>query len=154
MGRCDQAKLRNLLVIADRFDTAEPLLLWADSVGLGASWHRRFVPALHSRFDTILWDDSVAPATSAAGWKERLVDSVEGNQAKRHLWMSLQPSADEIAQASCGGISRVLSKPLMVESILAAQSISPQRTGRQSGGKRAVDIVTRRVSEGPHFAPR
>jgi hypothetical protein len=45
---------QNLLIIADRFETAEPLMLWADSVGVCASWHRRFIAAIHGRFDSVL----------------------------------------------------------------------------------------------------
>lgn len=111
---------RNLLIVADRFETAQPLLLWADSVGQGAAWHRRFVPALHSRYDTILWDDSAAPATSATQWKKRVLDSAQNGKSTNHIWMSLQPSIDEIEQATRGGISRVLTKPVMIDAILAA----------------------------------
>ncbi len=110
---------RNLLVIADRFDTAEPLLMGADSVGVCAVWHRRFVPALHDRYRTILWDDSAAMATSANQWAKRLFVSAETGKSATHIWMSLQPSIDEIDQAIRGGISRVLTKPVMIDAILA-----------------------------------
>jgi len=109
--------IRNLLILADRFETAEPLLLWADTVGLAAAWHRRFVPALHSRYETILWDDSSAPATSATQWKKRLPDSAPHGKVKNHLWMALQPSIDEIEQAIRGGINQVLTKPVMIDAI-------------------------------------
>lgn len=112
-------KARNLLVIADRFDTAEPLLMWADSVGVCAAWHRRFVPALHDRYGTILWDDSAAMATSANQWATRLNASGEKGKSANHIWMSLQPSIDEIDQAIRGGISRVLTKPVMIDAIRA-----------------------------------
>jgi hypothetical protein len=115
----DGLNTRNLLVIADRFDTAEPLLMWADSVGVCATWHRRFVPALHDRYGTILWDDSAARATSADQWKTRLNSQGEQGQSANHIWMSLQPSIDEIEQAMRGGFSRVLTKPVMIDAILA-----------------------------------
>jgi len=114
----DGLTTRNLLVVADRFDTAEPLLMWADSVGVCAAWHRRFVPALHNRYETILWDDSAAMATSAEQWGARLNASGENIQSANHIWMSLQPSIDEIDQAMRGGISRVLTKPVMIDAIL------------------------------------
>ena len=113
-------KIRNLLILADRFETAQPLLLWADSVDLNAAWHRRFVPALHSRCDTILWDDSSAPAISATQWKKRVLDSAPNGKSINHIWMSLQPSNDEIEQAMRGGINHVLTKPVMIDAILAA----------------------------------
>jgi hypothetical protein len=117
----DSLNARNLLVIADRFDTAEPLLMWADSVGICAAWHRRFVPALHNRCGAILWDDSAAMATSADQWKARLnTPNTPGEQSQsaNHIWMSLQPSIDEIDQAMRGGIRRVLTKPVMIDAIL------------------------------------
>lgn len=113
-------KIGNLLILADRFETAEPLLVWADAVGLAAAWHRRFVPALHSRYETILWDDSSAPATSATQWKKRLPDSAPHGKLKKHLWMALQPSIEEIERATRGGINQVLTKPVMIDAMRAA----------------------------------
>lgn len=129
----DTFKNRNLLVIADRFDAAQPLLLWADSVGLCAAWHRRFVPTLHCCYDTILWDDSAAPATSANQWATRLLDSGQTGRSTNHIWMSLQPSIDEIEQALRGGVWHVLTKPLSrIEAILAAvQSGADCRIGHR-----------------------
>ncbi|HBJ36450.1 MAG TPA: hypothetical protein DDZ51_17210 [Planctomycetaceae bacterium] len=112
------SKVQSLLVIADRFDTAQPLLLWADSVGVFAAWHPRFVPALHGRFKTILWDDSAAMATSANHWQQRLSEACQNGKSPEHIWMSLQPSIDEIEQAKRGGISHVLTKPVMIDAIL------------------------------------
>jgi hypothetical protein len=113
----DTKPTHNLLIVADRFETAEPLMLWADSIGVCAAWHRRFVPALHDRYGTILWDDSVATATDAEMWAKRLSQTTQSGQAKTHIWMSLQPSIDEMDHALRGGISHVVTKPVMIMSL-------------------------------------
>lgn len=116
----------NLLIIADRFETAEPLMLWADSVGVCSAWHRRFVAAIHCRFDTVLWDDSAAPPSSPAGWRDRLTGGQGqrsgryGGGPTRHVWMALQPSIDEVCDAHEGGIGAVLTKPVVIDAIPAA----------------------------------
>jgi hypothetical protein len=125
-------KICSLLILADRFETAQPLLLWADAVGLAAAWHRRFVPALHSRYETILWDDSSAPATSAAQWKNRLPATAPRVKSINHLWMALQPSIEEIEQATRGGINQVLTKPVMIDAMWAAV-VSAVAGGLQRG---------------------
>jgi len=116
----------SLLVISDRFEMAEPLLDWAGDLGLFTGWHRRFVPALHGRYDTVLWDDSAAAPATAATWAARLGTSIDGAESplgrqlrQRHLWLALQPSSAAIAQAHAGGVSNVLTKPAKLEAILS-----------------------------------
>jgi len=124
---CDPSSA--LLVISDRFEMAEPLLDWAGGLGLVTGWHRRFLPALHGCFDTVLWDDSAAAPAVAATWAARLGTPTDSNSRRpprpvrqRHLWLALQPSSEAIQQACAGGICRVLSKPARLEAVL---SIAP-----------------------------
>lgn len=117
----------SLLVISDRYEMAEPYLDWAGGLRLTTAWQRRFIPALHRGFDTVLWDDSSAPPATALDWRQRLGeqanhggDSPSGETAgrRRHLWLTLQPSIDAIDQAIAGGVTRVLTKPVSAEAIL------------------------------------
>jgi hypothetical protein len=118
---------QSLLVICDRFEMAEPWLVLADRLFAHSTWHRRYVPALHHRFDTVLWDDSAAPPVAADGWRSRLCGSEcgewrerrRGNVLPRHLWMAFQPSVESAAAARAGGISVVLTKPVLVEHLFA-----------------------------------
>jgi len=128
--RGEAVKPAAILVIADRFEAAEPLLLLADSLSIPAAWHRRFIPALHQRFDAVLWDDSVAPAAPASIWRARVghleaskdlppaAKSNPKSQSPRHVWLALQPSMDEIGQSLQGGIATVLTKPLHVDALV------------------------------------
>ncbi len=114
----------SLLVISDRFEMAEPYLHWAGELGLLTGWHRRFLPALHSRFDTVLWDDSAAAPAVAAAWRSRLGTPMVSTHASprhlhpRHLWLALQPSSEAINEAHAGGVCRVLTKPTRLDAIL------------------------------------
>lgn len=121
-----------LLVISDRFEMAEPYLHWGGACGLLTAWHRRFLPALHGRFDTVLWDDSAAAPAVAATWQARLGAADGGTRPlaetqwqtrqrfrQRHLWLALQPSSEAIAQAHAGGVCRVLTKPARLEAIFS-----------------------------------
>jgi len=135
----------SMLVIADHFETAEPLLLLADSLGIPAAWHRRFIPVLHQRFDAVLWDDSAAPAAAPSIWRSRLgvndlSDSATSSEAKwppgspqpRHVWLALQPSVDEIENAIQGGICNVWTKPLHVEAfVIETAGLDAIQTGPQ-----------------------
>ncbi len=128
----------SLLVISDRFEMAEPYLQWASGIQLTAHWQRRFIPALHGGFDTVLWDDSAACPADARTWQLRLGErsdppaalSPKGAAAlgpsssadkpqPRHLWIALHPSIDAIHQAHGGGIASVLTKPVRIDSIFS-----------------------------------
>src|SRR5690606_8722786 len=103
---------------------AEPYLHWGGACGLLTAWHRRFLPALHGRFDTVLWDDSAAAPAVAATWQARLGSADGGTRPfnetrQRHLWLALQPSSEAIAQAHAGGVCRVLTKPARLEAIFS-----------------------------------
>jgi hypothetical protein len=109
----------SLLVLCDRFETAEPLLDVALHGGIVATWHRNFVPALHAGFRTVLWDDSVAPPAASTDWQQRLdpARSLTQRATPRHIWMALQPSIEAIRDATAGGIDEVISKPLAIDQI-------------------------------------
>jgi hypothetical protein len=134
VSRCaEHSRPSSMLVITDRFEIAEPYLQWARGTAVTALWQRRFIPAMHRGLDTVLWDDSAAPAVSAALWQERLgrgehrpgADTLVGGgsvgRTQHHLWLALQPSINEIHEALQGGMTRVLSKPVRMESIGALQ---------------------------------
>jgi hypothetical protein len=129
----------SLLVISDRFEMAEPFLEAASHCGITANWNRRFIPAVHRSFQTILWDDSAARPAESSTWRQRLgrhdelpetttgraaIDAAQVRgltpQSPRHLWIALQPSIDAITQAIDGGIAEVLTKPATIESIFQA----------------------------------
>lgn len=114
---------RSLLVLCDRFEAAEPWLAAAQRQGIAVAWHRHFVPVLHAGYQRVLWDDSVAPPTSAAAWKLRLCaedGSPRVASSREDLWLALQPNSEEIRQALAGGITRVFTKPVAIESIWPA----------------------------------
>jgi hypothetical protein len=104
----------SVLVVTDRFEMAEPYLLWADATGVTSCWHRSFMPGLHRSFGTVLWDDSSARPAAAETWRERLN---EHPLSQRHLWLALQPSIEAIEQAIAGGIAAVLTKPVTTDAI-------------------------------------
>lgn len=120
---------QSLLVVSDRFEMAEPWLVLADRLFAHSTWHRRYVPVLHRRFDTVLWDDSAAPPVAADAWRSRLCgpglsgsesgESRRGDAPPRHFWMAYQPSVESAAAARAGGISVVLTKPVLVDHLLA-----------------------------------
>lgn len=136
----------SLLVISDRFEMAEPYLLWGNHCGLVTSWHRRFLPALHGRFDTVLWDDSAAAPAAAATWQIRLGPPLAclrtagdptravrpRRHQQRHVWLALQPSSEAIAEAHAGGICRVLTKPARLEAILDLPQVNRLGVNRVS----------------------
>ena len=136
-----------MLVICDRFETAEPYLeltrLAGNATGDGCQipgplvqWHRAYLPATHSGFETILWDDSVVRESSADGWRQRLAMSrpawpsgprdrrrgsdadSTGGRCRRHFWLATQPTPAEIVAATAGGVTAVLTKPLRLEQLL------------------------------------
>jgi hypothetical protein len=117
---------KSLLVVADRFEMAEPWLGLAESLFAHCAWHRRYVAVLHHRFDTILWDDSASPPAATDGWRQRLggqgtdarYPASGGNVRQRHLWMAFQPSVESAAAATAGGVSVVLTKPVLVDHFL------------------------------------
>lgn len=111
-----------LLVLCDRFETAEPWLAAAQHQQLAVAWQRRFIPVLHAGFDLVLWDDSVAPPASAEAWTRRRCaeDSPRLTFSRQDVWLSLQPTSDDIRQALAGGIARVLTKPVAIDAVLGA----------------------------------
>ncbi len=112
-----------ILVVADRWETAEPLCLWGQSIGHAMTWHRRYVPALHRGVDWVLWDDSAAPATTVDGWQQRLQTTLAGSAAiPRHAWLAHQPSHDQISAARQGGVQLVCTKPICLQTLLARLS--------------------------------
>jgi hypothetical protein len=114
---------RGLLVLCDRYELAEPLLELGLTSGLPVAWQRRFLPALHAGFDTILWDDSIAPPATAEVWQERLqATSTElpAGLSRRHVWLAWQPSAEDLQQAYAAGITEVLTKPFPIDRVLPA----------------------------------
>lgn len=114
---------RGLLVLCDRFETAEPWLAASQQQGIAVAWHRHFVPVLHAGYQRVLWDDSVAPPASEVAWRQRLRAAEElprGTLSREDLWLALQPNGEDIRQALAGGIARVLTKPVAIDSIWAA----------------------------------
>ena len=114
---------RGLLVLCDRFETAEPWLADAQRQGIAVAWNRHFVPVLHTGFERVLWDDSVAPPASAEAWRlRRCVEEAAPHSplSRQDLWLALQPTSEDIRQALAGGIARVLTKPVTIDSICDA----------------------------------
>lgn len=116
------ASPRGLLVLCDRFETAEPWLLAAQRQDVAVAWHRRFIPVLHAGFNLVLWDDSVAPPASEEEWKRRRCAerSPRLPSTRQDVWLSLQPTSDDIRQALAGGLTRVLTKPVAIDSVFPA----------------------------------
>jgi hypothetical protein len=116
---------RGLLVLCDRFETAEPWLAAAQRQDIAVAWHRRFIPVLHAGFDLILWDDSVAPPASADAWTRRrsAEDSPRLAFSRQDVWLSLQPTSDDIRQALSGGIARVLTKPVAIDAVFGQDDL-------------------------------
>lgn len=121
-----------ILIVADRWETAEPLCQWAEASGRLASWHRRYVPALHRGIDWVLWDDSAAPPAAAAVWQQRLHPAITGGltsgllgRRPQHAWLAHQPSLQQMVAAERGGVAAICTKPLA----LAALERQLQSTG-------------------------
>lgn len=109
---------RSLLVLADRFDTAEPLLDAADHAGIVATWQRRYLPSLHRGFEMVLWDDSVWTQSALNRSTTPRPAPMVGNG--RHVWLVLQPSAEAIQRSRQAGFDSVWSKPLRIDQLLGA----------------------------------
>lgn len=131
---------RGLLVLCDRYEFAEPLLELGLTSGLPVAWQRRFLPALHAGFDTILWDDSIAPPATAEVWQERLEatsTALPAGLSRRHVWLAWQPTAEDLREAYASGISEVLTKPFPIDRILSAgvtaQVAAASDAGAESG---------------------
>lgn len=137
---------RGLLVLCDRYSTAEPLLQLGLSSGLPVAWQRQFLPALHAGFDRVLWDDSIAGPTNAAEWRERLRATetpLPAGLRRTHLWMALQPSASDLREALAGGISEVLTKPILIDRVLpplVADQVAGASAGVVSIGRAASSM--------------
>ncbi|MGV3483780.1 MAG: hypothetical protein ACO1RT_05135 [Planctomycetaceae bacterium] len=106
-----------LLVISDRYETAEPYLDMAASTGHTVFWNRHFNRRAVRNVQTVLWDDSLAPPAAADRWRQRLGGPADASL--RHVWLVTQPQAAEIKAAISGGISQVLTKPIALGALFA-----------------------------------
>jgi hypothetical protein len=109
-----EAAWSSVLILTDRYETAEPLLDYAAMRGRTAVWKRKPSHASIRNFDRVWWDESVASAASADIWRQRLTGAT-GRIA--HTWLATQPHADEIGDAIHGGISEVITKPATLASL-------------------------------------
>lgn len=106
----------SLLLLMDRYETAEPYLDYAASLKRTAFWHRSYVPLTARNVDLVVWDDSVAPACSTSVWYERLAGVT--SSSTRHRWLVTQPQSDEIQAALLAGIDSVHTKPAALSSLM------------------------------------
>ena len=91
-------------------------------------------PSQRSRFsnaDLYWWDDSVAPAAERDEWKSR-IQSIDPGGAAVHLWICHGANFSQEQAALAGGVSRVLRKPVLLNSLLAP-STKTQASFRATG---------------------
>lgn len=126
-----QAAWSSVLILTDRYESAEPLLDYAAMRGRTAVWKRKPSHASIRNFDRVWWDESVAGAASADIWRQRLTGTTAATQSgvgagaagpsasggMNHTWLVTQPHADEIGDAIRGGVSEVITKPAKLASL-------------------------------------
>ncbi len=109
---------RSVMIVCDRYETAEPYLDWAASLGQTAIWKREPNRCDARNVGTVVWDDSVASPASKVRWRARLRRVSGSKETLRHVWLVTQPNADEIRLAISGGVAQVYSKPINLFSVL------------------------------------
>jgi len=111
-------QVSSLIIVADRYETAEPYLDLAKTVGRIGIWQKRYQPAAARNFEQVLWDESVARPARSAQWQALIRPDAADRRPKRHVWLVTQPTANELEIARDGGIGFVLTKPIVDPSIL------------------------------------
>ncbi len=119
---------KSVLVVADRYEIAEPLLDWLSDGGHTALWQRSAVAARMRNIDAVIWDDSAAPPTCHPQWQRRMAPFIDASattpsrERSRQIWLALQPTAAEIADAKRGGVADVLTKPVALDALAGCLS--------------------------------
>jgi hypothetical protein len=103
----------SVIVLCDRYETAEPYLDLAAAEGHTALWSRHFNSRVTRNLRRVIWDDSVAAPTTAIGWKQRIGDA----SPLQHTWLVTQPRSHDIQAAISGGVTQVLTKPVLIDAL-------------------------------------
>lgn len=110
---------QNVAVIAAAQSHVEGLLDAVAALGHSVVWLPAAIPANIRNVEICLWDDTAAPPTSTALWRERLAFSVWGpvRQRPRHAWVVGFPRVEDWAAARRAGIEGLISKPFSTQVI-------------------------------------
>jgi hypothetical protein len=108
---------QSLLLLSDRYETAEPYLNYAAALGRTVFWKRAFNALSIRNVDHVVWDDSVAPAAETSVWRNRI--AYTPSSAVCHSWLVTQGHACEIQAALAGGVSKVYTKPTTMNALFA-----------------------------------
>ncbi len=106
----ERASKLTVAIVASHLAIAEPLLEIAASEGASAIWIRNADAIRIKNVDRVIWDDSVAPATTTMAWQSRL-SAMNLAKNARHAWIAHCPRAHQVASAKAAGVDLVLSKP-------------------------------------------
>jgi hypothetical protein len=105
----------SMLLLADRYETAEPYLDYAASLGRTILWKRTSNSLAVRNVDHVIWDESVVSAAAEATWRHRLAGV--SSPATRHTWLVTQAHSHEIQAAIAAGVSAVQTKPTTMNSL-------------------------------------
>jgi len=108
---------RSALLLTDRYETAEPYLDCASSLGLTINWNQNLYTLVNRNLDLVIWDDSVASPASTNQWRLRTGGVGELRSRTHHTWLVTQPHINEIQAAIDGGITDVFTKPVHIHSL-------------------------------------
>ncbi|QEG42626.1 hypothetical protein [Roseimaritima ulvae] len=104
------------LVVAATLSHAEALLDTLEQWSVAALWQRQPSPTTARHIHRVIWDDSAAPATTAALWQQRL-QSVHLADDARHAWTVHYPRVEQLTAARRGGVDVTISKPYLQASL-------------------------------------
>src|SRR6056297_37548 len=100
------------MIVAASRQAAAPLLDLLTANSATGLWTPPARVGMATNVQRVIWDDSAAPSTSAAHWRERL-GTVATAPGARHAWTMNYPRAAELAAAREGGVDAMFSKPYL-----------------------------------------
>jgi hypothetical protein len=108
----------SVAVIAASFATAQTYLDLAASTGVAAVWCQSPDAMRVRNVDAVWWDDSVAQATDAQVWRERLRQFDSATKSICHVWITHTAWLDQQRLAMQGGIDTVITKPYRIDALV------------------------------------
>lgn len=138
MVAAESAISRSVAVVSATPAIGSALMDLAESAGAVTLWCRNVCRWQMRQVDAVWWDDSVAVATSAIHWKERLEKCSTADRSPVHAWIANAPRQSQVKAAVEGGISLTLSKPHRIEPLLSMLGTCRPEREKSTAGLRVA----------------